>query len=295
MNAPAPTTPTVAGAAGAAGLDLAPDASPEQILAAAAAHWPGRLALITAWQAEGMVLLDLASRLGLSLPVWTIDTGRLPEETHAFMAEVERHYHIRIAVAAPAPDEIAALVATRGANAFYRSALDRQLCCEIRKSRVLDRFLRGDGASDGARLAEAGSSAPGSPVPIAPKIAAWVTGLRRGQSPARRAVQPLEPDPRHPGLWRLAPLALWTAAQVEDYTRSHAVPRHPLYARGFPSIGCAPCTRATAPGESPRSGRWWWEQKGKKECGLHDATRLPEFDAALAAVLHPRTGEPLAS
>lgn len=273
-------------AAGAAGLALPPAASAEEWLTAAAARWGHGLILITSFQAEGMVLLDMSQRLGLALPVWTMDTGRLPEETHAFMAQVESHYGLHIAVAAPAPEEIAALIAARGANAFYRTALDRQLCCEIRKSRVLDRVLAA-AAVHGPR--------PGGSAPRPAAVAAWITGLRRGQSPARRHLEPIAADPRHPGIWRLAPLAAWSEAEVEEYTRRHGVPRHPLYARGFASIGCAPCTRPAAPGEPPRAGRWWWEQETKKECGLHDSDRLAGFDAALAAVLHPPTGEPLAS
>lgn len=270
-------------AGGAAGLVVPPAASAEDWLAAAAARWGPGLILITSFQAEGMVLLDMSQRLGLAVPVWTMDTGRLPEETHAFMAQVESHYGIHIAVAAPAPEEIAALTAARGVNAFYRSPLDRQLCCEIRKSRVLDRLL-----ADSAALAPLLAPRPAG-------VAAWITGLRRGQSPSRRNVEPIAADPRHPGIWRLAPLAAWTDTDVEEYTRRHGVPRHPLYARGFASIGCAPCTRPAAPGEAPRAGRWWWEQETKKECGLHDAARAAGFDAALAALLHSPTGEPLAS
>ncbi|MGH9535827.1 MAG: phosphoadenylyl-sulfate reductase [Terriglobales bacterium] len=262
-------------AADASGLALVPGASPEEILAAAFARWGEQVVLVTSWQAEGMVLVDMVAGLGFSPRVLTIDTGRLPEETHAFMAEVQRRYRLRLQVAAPAAEELAALLAGRGANAFYQGPLDRHLCCEIRKSRVLDRLLR--------------------PPPGAVPVAAWVSGLRRSQGPARRQVRAVEADARHPGLWRLAPLAAWSEAQVEGYTNRHAVPRHPLYARGFRSIGCAPCTRPTSPGESPRAGRWWWERDGKKECGLHDADRPPEFDVALAGLLSQSTGESLAS
>lgn len=278
-------------------LPLAAAASPEELLSAAAKRWGNSLILITSFQAEGMAILDMSHRMGLSLRVWTIDTGRLPEETHAFMAQVQRHYGISISVAAPAWEEIAALLAARGANSFYNSTLDRQLCCEIRKARVLDRLLGAAGAPGFSPPAPgAGPQAPSpSAQPSIRAVSAWITGLRRDQSPARRQVQPVAADLRHPGLWRLAPLAAWTDAQLEDYTRRHGVPRHPLYSRGFTSIGCTPCTRSTAAGESPRAGRWWWEQEGKKECGLHDAARFPGFDGALASVLNLSTGEPLAS
>lgn len=273
---------TVAGEPNA-GLALPSGAGAEAILAAALAQWGEGVVLVTSWQAEGMVLVDMIARMGFRPRVFTIDTGRLPEETHAFMAEVQRRYRLRLQVAAPRPEEIAALVGGRGANAFYQGSLDRHLCCEIRKSRVLDRLLRpAPGAASAA-------------TPVVAPVAAWITGLRRGQGPARQQVQPVAPDARHPGLWRLAPLAPWSEAQVEEYTRRHAVPRHPLYARGFRSIGCAPCTRPTAPGESPRAGRWWWEREEKKECGLHDPARPPQFDVALAGLLSLATGESLVS
>ena len=134
------------------------------------------------------------------------------------------------------------MVAERGPNLFYGSVEARKMCCEVRKVRPLERKLG--------------------------EFRAWATGLRREQTQARAEIRRVEETA---GRLKLNPLADWTTAQVEEYTRSHNVPVHPLYAQGFPSIGCAPCTRAIEPGESERAGRWWWEQGGPRECGIHFA------------------------
>ncbi len=217
-------------------------AEPEEILARAYARFP-RVAIVASFQVESSVLIDMACRLRDQVEVITLDTGRLPPETHEVIDAFQRRYPVRVRVVAPDPGEVAEMVGRHGVNLFYRSPELRLRCCEVRKSRPLARALRG--------------------------CDAWVTGLRRDQSPTRAATPVVALDEGHGGIAKLAPLAAWTSDQVWDYVRRHQVPYHPLHDRGYPSIGCAPCTRPVQPGEDPRAGRWWWERDQVKECGLH--------------------------
>ncbi len=241
------------------GWAAAAEAMPaEDLLASAFNEWGRGLVLCTALQSEGVVLLDMCRRIFPALRVYTVDTGRLPEETHAFMAELNRHFDIRIEVLAPQPGELAWLAREHGVNAFRDSRAERHLCCQVRKVHPMRALLSGQN----------GGAAP----------RAWITGVRRDQSPARAHTPRLGSDSHVSSVWKLAPLAGWTHAQVEDYTLRHRLPRHPLYAQGYASLGCAPCTRALRPGENERAGRWWWETGENKECGLHytpDGLLLP--------------------
>ena len=194
------------------------------------------------FQKEDMLLVDLASRAGVPFRIFTLDTGRLHEETYRMMETVRERYGIRVEPAFPDRTEVERMVAEHGPNLFYGSVEARKMCCEVRKVRPLER-----------KLAE---------------FRAWATGLRREQTQARASIHKVE---EVAGRLKLNPLADWTSAQVEEYTRAHQVPVHPLYERGFASIGCAPCTRAIEPGEPERAGRWWWEQGGPRECGIHFA------------------------
>jgi phosphoadenosine phosphosulfate reductase len=200
----------------------------------------GSFAIVTSFQAEGMVLVDMASRVCPEAHIVTVDTGRLPEETHQMMDQVRDRYGMRVEVVAPDPLEVAAMVERYGTNLFYREAPLRMLCCQLRKVRPLERKLS--------------------------QFRVWATGLRRGQGEARGAV---EVASAADGRLKLCPLANWSADEVARYTKDHGVPRHPLYERGYTSIGCAPCTRPVAAGEVERAGRWWWEQGIGKECGIH--------------------------
>ena len=191
---------------------------------------------------EDMVLLDLIVRDGLAIEIVTLDTGRLPEATHELLEEVRRRYQRPIRVLSPDAQALEAFVTQEGSNAFYRSVALRQQCCAIRKVEPLGRALAG------AQL--------------------WITGLRRAQSLTRSALAPLEFDESR-SIWKLSPLADWSADAVSAYLEANAVPVSRLHAQGYPSIGCAPCTRAVAPGEDERAGRWWWEKPEQKECGLH--------------------------
>jgi phosphoadenosine phosphosulfate reductase len=199
-----------------------------------------RFAIAVSFQKEGMAMVDMAWRQGLDVRAFTLDTGRLPEETHGMMETVRQRYGLVVERVRPDEDEVARMVAGHGADLFRDGVELRRLCCEVRKVRPLERKLKG--------------------------LQAWATGLRREQSAERAWVPRVE---RRDGRVKINPLADWTAAQVDDYTRRHDVPVHPLYARGFASIGCAPCTRALLPGESGRAGRWWWEADAHKECGIH--------------------------
>ncbi|MCJ2049274.1 phosphoadenylyl-sulfate reductase [Methylobacterium sp. J-070] len=210
-----------------------------------AAELPGRLVFTTSLGVEDQALTHALAMAGLAkgrVEIVTLDTGRLFPETYDTWTETESAYGIRIAAYAPERAAAEAFVRDEGINGFRRSVAARQACCGFRKVEPLGRAL--DGASG------------------------WLTGLRAGQS-ANRAETPLaEFDPAR-GLIKLNPLADWSRAQVDGFVRDNFVPYNVLHDRGFPSIGCAPCTRAVKLGEPERAGRWWWEQEDKKECGLH--------------------------
>lgn len=199
--------------------------------------------IVASFQAESSVIIDLASRIRRDLRILTLDTGRLPKETHDMFDRVRARYAVEIEVVQPDPLETGAMVAAHGRDLFYESVELRQLCCDHRKSRPLQRALRG--------------------------CDAWITGVRREQAATRANTDVVSIDERHGRITKVAPLATWTKDQVWDYIHRHDLPYHSLYDRGYTSIGCAPCTRATEPGEDERAGRWWWELGGVKECGLH--------------------------
>ena len=202
-----------------------------------------RVALVCSFQAESSVLIDMASRITAAPEVLTLDTGRLPEETHRVMDEFRQRYPIRLRVLSPEATEVEAMTAAHGTMLFRQSVEFRVLCCEMRKVRPLARALR--------------------------DYDAWITGVRREQTVTRETTPVAAADAEHGGITKVAPLVAWSRADVWEYIGRYELPRHPLYARGFTSIGCAPCTRATRPGEGERDGRWWWETGDVKECGLH--------------------------
>ena len=213
-----------------------------------------RVALVASFQAESMVLIDMACGVVPEPEVLTLDTGRLHEETHDFIDQVRRRYPIRLRILAPDSDELDAMTGEHGTMQFRRSVALRNECCAVRKVNPLARALR--------------------------DYDAWITGLRREQTPTRAATPVVAGDPGHGDITKVVPLARWSRAQVWDYLRAHHIDHHPLYDRGYTSIGCAPCTRATEPGQSERAGRWWWEGDSDKECLLH-----PPLDAGEQASL----------
>jgi phosphoadenosine phosphosulfate reductase len=203
-----------------------------------------KVALSSSFGAEDMVLIDMLMRVDRHARIVTLDTGRLPQETYNVMDATRARYGASIEVFFPQADAVQAMVVEHGLNLFYHSVEARKLCCGVRKMEPLRRALTG--------------------------LDAWMTGLRREQSVTRTTVHTIEWDEGN-GLIKINPLVEWTLDDVWNYLKEHNVPYNALHDRGYPSIGCAPCTRAVQPGEDQRAGRWWWEHLESKECGLHVA------------------------
>jgi thioredoxin-dependent adenylylsulfate APS reductase len=187
-----------------------------------------------------MVIVDMAAKISRDVRVFTLDTGRLPAETYDMIEAIRGRYGVAVEVVSPDAREIESMVTRYGPNLFYESVALRSLCCHFRKVRPLDRKLE--------------------------DFDAWAVGLRRSQSETRASLNKIQ-DVN--GRLKISPLADWSADQVKAYIARHDVPEHPLYLRGYSSIGCEPCTRSVTAGEAERAGRWWWENESNKECGLH--------------------------
>ncbi|MDX3907562.1 MAG: phosphoadenylyl-sulfate reductase [Pigmentiphaga sp.] len=202
----------------------------------------GDVALASSLAAEDMVLTHAVFERNLPIQIFTLDTGRLNPETLAMVDRIAERYDRSIQVVRPDPEAVEQYVTAHGMNAFYESVELRKACCEIRKVEPLRRVLAGRSA--------------------------WITGQRREQAVTRGELPLDEHDPVF-GLHKYNPLALWTQEDVWGTIRALDIPYNPLHDRGYPSIGCEPCTRAIRPGEDVRAGRWWWESSDSKECGLH--------------------------
>ncbi len=233
--------------------------SPQDVLRWTLGRFGTQAALCTSLQADGMAILDMAWRIDPQVRVFTIDTGRLPQETYALLDQVREKYNIEIEVYFPDATQVESIVRRHGTNLFYHSVQSRLLCCEARKVLPLQRVLA--------------------------SLDAWVTGLRRDQSSTRADVGKIELDNDHGGLVKVNPLASWTEEDVWSYIRAHNVPYHPFYDQGYTSIGCAPCTRPTSAGEDPRAGRWWWETGVAKECGMHCSIESGRFEREVLTTL----------
>ncbi|MGJ7917535.1 phosphoadenylyl-sulfate reductase [Massilia sp. LXY-6] len=192
--------------------------------------------------AEDMVLTDLILKAALPIGIFSLETGRLHKETLEVLDKVTAHYGVEIALFRPQPELVEDYVSKNGLNAFYDSVEMRKGCCYVRKVEPLGRALAGKKA--------------------------WITGQRRAQSTTRAELAVQEDDASH-GMAKFNPLADWSEQDVWEYIRANGVPYNSLHERGYPSIGCEPCTRAIQPGEDIRAGRWWWENPESKECGLH--------------------------
>lgn len=203
-------------------------------------HRPAALA--NSFGVEDMVLTDMVCRLGLDIEIFSLDTGRLPGETYELMQQVQDRYERSIRVLCPDTAAVETFATAEGVNAFYRSIDLRKRCCGIRKVEPLERALSGKSA--------------------------WLTGLRREQAPTRTHLAAEEWDEAY-AIAKFNPLVDWSVDDVWNYVRAFQVPYNVLHDRGFPSIGCAPCTRAISVGEDVRAGRWWWEDPDTRECGLH--------------------------
>lgn len=203
---------------------------------------PRRAILASSFSAEDQALTDMASKISPAFRIFTLDTGRLFQETYDVMQRSLEKYGIRYETCVPDGGEIASLVSKEGPNSMYRSLESRKKCCEIRKIRPLRKIM--DTAD------------------------AWICGLRRDQALTRKELEIIDWDSPF-GTYKVSPLFDWGEEDVWRYIRDNNVPYNSLYDRGFRSIGCAPCTRAIGPGEDIRAGRWWWEEPEHKECGLH--------------------------
>lgn len=214
----------------------------EEVLRFFLPAYKGKIALASSFSVEDQVLTDLIHNIDAEARIFTIDTGRLPEETYAVITETMERYGRSFEFYFPDAAEVETMESSLGPNLFFKSLENRKRCCTVRKIKPLERVLR--------------------------SLEVWITGLRKGQAVTRQELQKVEWDETNK-LLKLNPLADWTEEQVWRYIRTRQLPYNKLHDRGYPSIGCAPCTRAVKPGEDIRAGRWWWEAPENKECGLH--------------------------
>lgn len=218
--------------------------TPRDLLTWAVNKFGDRLTVCSSFQAEGCSIIDMAWRINPKIRVFTIDTGRTPQETYVVVDRIREKYGIDVEVYLPDPTEIEKMVHTNGVNLFYKSVENRFMCCDVRKVHPLNKVL------------------------TTRNIDAWITGVRRSQAETRSKTAMIDIDREHGGIIKLNPLAEWTSKDVWDYIKANDVPYNELYDKGFTSIGCWPCTRAIQPGEDERAGRWWWELDAAKECGI---------------------------
>ncbi|MDE2860632.1 MAG: phosphoadenylyl-sulfate reductase [Chloroflexota bacterium] len=229
--------------------------SPEAVLEWAIETFHPRLALSSSFGAEDVALIDMMWRIDPSARVFTLETLRLHTETYTLMDQIRMRYGMDVENYYPDMEQVAGMVKEHGFNLFYKSEEFRKLCCGIRKMEPLDRAL---GTVD-----------------------AWISGLRRDQAVTRVDIGKVELDSAHGNRIKINPLAEWSSDKVWAYIHENKVPYNELHDNGFPSIGCAPCTRAVSPDEDPRAGRWWWESDpNSKECGLHVIETLDSIKAA---------------
>lgn len=214
----------------------------EEILGYFLKEYAGRIALSSSLSLEDQVLTDMICAIDRGTEIFTLDTGRLFPETYELIDRTNMQYHIALKVFFPDYEGVEKMVSDCGINCFYDSLENRHRCCAVRKLEPLARAFKG--------------------------LDAWICGLRHEQSVTRKAMSLVEWDDLN-GLVKINPLINWSEAQVWDYIKAHSVPYNRLHDKGFPSIGCQPCTRAVEPGEDIRSGRWWWESPDHRECGLH--------------------------
>ena len=217
----------------------------QEILEWALDRFHPRIAFASSFGVEDVAVLHMLSKINKDARVFTLDTGRLPAETYDVMEKIRDAYGTKIEVYFPQREAAETLQNERGFFSFRRSVEDRKLCCGVRKVEPLNRAL---GTVD-----------------------AWTTGLRREQAVTRTILPAVEIDHGHGGIVKVNPLVKWSEAKTWAYVRENKIPYNALHDQGYPSLGCAPCTRAIKPGEDVRAGRWWWETPETKECGLHKA------------------------
>lgn len=223
--------------------NISAGASPGDTLRAGFEAAGGPVKLACSFSVEDAVIIDIIYKLEIPIGIFALDTGRLNEETYEVADAIIERYGVRIDWYFPKNELVEKLEREKGLHSFRESLENRHECCGIRKVEPLGRALSG--------------------------LAGWVTGLRREQSVTRADLLPIETDAANGGILKINPLLDWDEQQVLEYAKEHRVSVSRLYAQGYRSIGCAPCTRAVAPGEHARAGRWWWENPEHKECGLH--------------------------
>ncbi len=218
------------------------DSSAEEILSFFIKEYNGKVAFGTSLGAEDQVITHMIANIDKSTKIFTLDTGRIFPETYKTLAETNKKYGINIEVYFPNSERVERMVNEKGINLFYESVENRKLCCHVRKIEPLHRAMT--------------------------DVDVWFTGIRREQSVTRIMTEIVEFDSAN-GKIKVNPLVDWTEEDVWNYIKENNIPYNKLHDRGFPSIGCQPCTRAVKPGEDIRAGRWWWEEPEHKECGLH--------------------------
>lgn len=229
--------------------------SPEAVLEWALETFHPNLALSSSFGAEDVALIDMMWRINPGARVFTLETLRLHTETYTVMDQIRMRYNVDVETYYPDMAQVADMVKEHGFNLFYKTEEFRKLCCGIRKMEPLDRALG--------------------------TVNAWVSGLRRDQAVTRVDIGKVELDAAHGNRIKINPLAEWSSDKVWAYIHENKVPYNELHDNGFPSIGCAPCTRPVSPDEDPRAGRWWWESDpNSKECGLHVIETLDSIKAA---------------
>lgn len=216
--------------------------SPEKVIEYFLSEYKDKIAFSTSLGAEDQVLMDMIANTGKSLKVFTLDTGRLFYETYDILDRTSNKYNVNIEAYFPDYKQIEKITRESGVNLFYDSIENRKLCCNTRKIEPWKRAMEG--------------------------MEAWITGIRKDQSVTRKDNKVVEFDKEY-NLIKISPLLNWTEKEVWNYIHSNNVPYNILHDKGYPSIGCAPCTRAVEKGENPRNGRWWWENPETRECGLH--------------------------
>lgn len=217
--------------------------TPQEVLQWSLDNLHPRIAMASSFGAEDVVVIDMMMKINPKSRIFTLDTGRLNQETYDVMDEIRKKYDINIEVMFPDQNEVEQMVRVNGLNLFYNSIGNRKLCCGIRKVHPLNRMIS---TLDG-----------------------WITGLRADQTEVRLKANKIEIDEQHNGIIKINPIIEWTWEQTWDYIKKNNIPYNKLHDNGYPSIGCEPCTRAIKPGEPLRAGRWWWESESQKECGLH--------------------------
>lgn len=224
--------------------------SAENVLRWAFSAFGDKVAIASSFGAEDVVLIDIAAGISPDVRIFTLDTGRLPQETYQLMDEIKEKYNVAVEVCFPDKEKIKAMVEEHGFNLFYNGVEERRLCCTVRKVEPLRKKLG--------------------------ELEAWVCGLRKDQALTRTSIKKIEIDAANNGIVKINPLADWSEDNVWSYIRKNDVPYNGLHDKGYPSIGCGPCTRPVRVIEDVRAGRWWWESPELKECGLHKTISVKE-------------------